>query len=125
MNIRRHVDQVKEPVPKKQGGGGWLSGPLAEAGVAQLRAHVEAMVLAAPVKRGPLEGEAVAGANETRATRFDRLRVDVGRLSIDLVAAAPTVTAVSRSVRALSIKAEAAGASSRPLVEWRGIIRSE
>ena len=51
VNIRRHVDQVKEPVPKKQGGGGWLSGPLAEADVAQLRAHVEAMVCAETYKK--------------------------------------------------------------------------
>ena len=51
VNIRRHVGQVKEPVPKKQGGGGWLSGPLAEAGVAQLRAHVDAMVCAETHKK--------------------------------------------------------------------------
>ena len=44
VNIRRYVDSIKQPIPKRTGGGGWLSGTLTEGEVAKFRGHVEAMV---------------------------------------------------------------------------------
>jgi len=42
VNIRRHVDGNKEPIPKREGG--WLSGPLSADLVSELRGHVSKMV---------------------------------------------------------------------------------
>ena len=44
VNIRRYVDAITNPIPKRVGEGGWLSGKLTPELAVQLRGHVEKMV---------------------------------------------------------------------------------
>ena len=89
VNIRRYVDSIKDPIPKRTGG--WLSGSLSEADVAEFRKHVEKMVKEEKYTKPPaivpaLQSEAAAPYASVFAQAGEKAREEKLKKLRDLLA---------------------------------------